>query len=120
MPDLNLSRLHWGGKLAATAFLCAVGVGFIFSTLQITTHHGGMGYGDIVADYYGEPAMRDSLDAYWAGVKADLLERFGEEPTQREPEQTTMTFTLDNLGDFEEQRAASQHDALLRLSLIHI
>ena len=82
MHDWELSRLHWAGKLAITAFLCAVGVGFIFSTMQVSNQHGGISYRTVVESYYGEPVLRDSLDQYWAGAERDLVAAYskGEAP----------------------------------------
>ncbi len=114
MQGWELSKLHWAGKTAITAFLCAVGVGFIFSTLQITTHHGGIGYRAIADDYYGDAAMRDSLDRYWADVATDLLDRYRQGPESQEPEETPMTFSVDDLDELESRTRRGEHESLLR------
>ena len=76
MNDWTLRQLPWGGRLALTAIMCAIGVGFIFSTLQIRYHQGGLSYGNVVEEYYGEPAERAEIEARWQATREDLVTKW--------------------------------------------
>ena len=72
MSDWRLNRLPWGGKLAVSAFLVAIGVGYLFAVAQLRHSHGSLTYSQVVRDYYGRPSARESIDLYWANVRSGL------------------------------------------------
>jgi hypothetical protein len=111
MNDWTLSNLPVGGRIAVSAILCAIGVGFLFSTAQINFEHGGMSYGAVVRNYYGPPKMRDDLDATWERRRAELVQRWeaGRRGVSAEKAEGGVATDLDDL----DAPAPSPYDGLL-------
>lgn len=117
MEDWNIRKLPFGGKLAVSVFLCAVGVGYLFALGQLINKHGEPTYGNVVRDYYGTPAMRDSIDAYWAGVRKTLVEKWnaGERGQTKRPERQSTELSLDDLEALDEPTGAGMPEEFTRM-----
>lgn len=76
MADWKLKQLPWGGKLAVSTFLVAIGVGYLFALAQLHQSHGSLTYSQVVRDYYGRPSVRKSIDLYWADACSELISRW--------------------------------------------
>jgi hypothetical protein len=116
MTELTLNRLPTGAKVVAGFFMVTIGVGYLFALGQLKNVHGEVSYSQIVRDYYGRPALRDSLDAHWAALRDEAVTKWeaGERGSQQSTNAVVGTLNLDDLDMFDRPAVASPVDRLLR------
>lgn len=113
----TLNGMPFGAKVAATALIGAIGVGYLFALAQLQNRHGNLGVGKVARDYYGAPSLRDSLDAHWDAMRESLSARWdsGDRGSlTQESSATGGAFSLDDLAGFDDAETSGVGDGLLR------
>ncbi|MDP6126032.1 MAG: hypothetical protein QGH20_09795 [Candidatus Latescibacteria bacterium] len=131
MFGITLGRLPISARIAITGYLAVIGVGYLLSMAQMRLSYTEQGVGAMIAHYHGEPARRDSIDAHWATLRADLLARYGTENTKTEKVEPSGDEVMD-LGAFDFfapmevdptaktlELATSREDLLVRINEEH-